>query len=331
MDLTSPSPPIAPTAPTFDDVVAAAERVASFVHRTPILRCRAIDDLVGARVHLKAEHLQRMGAFKMRGATNAVQRLDDDRARRGVAAHSSGNHAAALASAARTRGIPCFIVIPEDAPLAKVAATRDQGAEITFCAPTLAARAEELATVIARTGATEIHPYDHPDVIAGQGTATLELLDDVPGIVTVLAPVSGGGLLSGTAIAAHGRNPAIAVRGCEPVTVADAHRSLAVGELRTEGNTTSIADGLLAVLSPTTFGVLRYHHVEIVTVTDDEIIAAMALLFTRAKQVVEPSGATALAGALALARAGIDLGSDIGVVLSGGNIDLDDLPFGAAI
>lgn len=312
---------------TIDDVRDAAARIGPFVHRTPVLRCRSIDEMAGVRLHLKAEHLQGAGAFKLRGATNAVQRLPADVAVRGVAAHSSGNHAAALARAARTRGIPCHVVMPRDTPAVKVAATVGYGAQVTFCEPTLAARAATLAEVVAATGATEIHPFDHPDVIAGQGTATIELLEQAPEVRTIVAPVSGGGLLSGTVIAAHGTDPDIRVLGVEPEQVADAHRSLEAGELRTDGNTTTIADGLLATLSPTTFAILRDHSVRVVTVTEDEIVDAMALLFSRAKQVVEPSGATGLAGVLALRRSGADIGHDVGVILSGGNVDLAGLPF----
>lgn len=316
-----------PSVPGFDDVLAAAARIAGHVHDTPVLRCASVDALVGARVHMKAEHLQRGGSFKLRGATNAVRALSDDAAGRGVCAHSSGNHAAALALAAAGRGVDCYVVMPSDAPLAKLEATEGYGARITLCAPTLAARAAALREVQARTGATEVHPYDDPLVIAGQGTATLDLLRSVPAVRTVIAPVSGGGLLSGTAIAARGTDPAIQVRGAEPATVADAARSLAAGELRPAGNTTSIADGLLAVLSARTLAVLVDHAVEVVTVSEAQIIDAMALLFTRAKQVVEPSGATALAGLLALAQAGVALGGDVGLILSGGNVDLDRLPF----
>ena len=315
--------------PEFADIQAAAARIARRVHRTPVLRCRTIDELAGCRVHLKAEHLQGTGAFKLRGAMNAVWSLDDALAARGVAAHSSGNHAGALARAAATRGIPCHIVMPADAPRAKQAATQGYGASITLCEPTLDARAASLQAVLERTGATEIHPYDHPEVIAGAGTATLELLEEVPGIRAVIAPVSGGGLLSGTAIAAHGVDPSVVVMGAEPDQVADAHRSLRAGALDTTGNSTSVADGLLAVLSERTFAILQHHEVEVVTVTETEIIDAMALLFTRSKQVVEPSGATGLAGLLALRRRKIDLGADVGVILSGGNVDLDRLPFGS--
>lgn len=289
----------------------------------------SIDELVGAQIHFKCEHLQRVGAFKFRGATNAVLQLDADAAARGVAAHSSGNHAAALALAARTRGIPCHIVMPVGAPRVKLDATRAYGATVVLCEPTLAARADTLAGVLERTGAVEIHPYDHPHVIAGQGTAALELLDDVPGLRSVVAPVSGGGLLSGTAIAAHGVDPTIAVFGAEPVAVDDARRSIEAGRLVAEHNTTSIADGLLAVLSESTLRVLSEHAVRVATVTETEIVDAMALVFERLKQVVEPSAAVALAGVAALVRSGLLPDGDVGVVLSGGNVDLSHLPFAA--
>jgi threonine dehydratase/serine racemase len=313
--------------PTIDDVRAAADRIARHVHRTPIMTSASIDTMVGRTVRIKCEHLQRGGAFKVRGATNAVMALDGAAARRGVAAHSSGNHAAALALAARIRGIPCHVVMPTTAPAAKQAATAGYGADITLCAPTVAAREETLATVLARTGATEIHPYDHPHVIAGQGTATIELLQQAPGVGLVIAPVSGGGLLGGTAVAAHGIDVTIAVWGAEPANVDDAHRGLAAGTRTSEGNGTSIADGLLAVLSDRTFGILTAEGVRIVTVTEDEIVDAMAVLFTRLKQVVEPSAAVALAGLRALVREGVGIPEEVGVILSGGNVDLAALPF----
>jgi threonine dehydratase/serine racemase len=316
------------TLPGIDDVRRAAERIGPFVRRTPVMSSASIDALVGAPVRFKCEHLQRAGAFKYRGATNAVQALDDATAARGVAAHSSGNHAAALALAAATRGIPCHVVMPADAPRVKQAATRAYGATVVLCEPTLAARAETLAEVLARTGAVEIHPYDHPDVIAGQGTATLELLEQAPGVRTVVAPVSGGGLLSGTAVAAHGVDPSIIVVGAEPAAVDDARRSLEAGRLVTEHNTTSIADGLLAVLSERTLAILTAHDVAVVTVTEAEIVDAMALVFERLKQVVEPSAAVALAGVAVLARRGELPAGEVGVILSGGNVDLAALPFG---
>ena len=315
------------TTPGIDDVRLAAVRIAPFVHRTPVMTSASLDALVGAPVRFKCEHLQRAGAFKYRGATNAVQALDAATAARGVAAHSSGNHAAALALAAATRGIPCHVVMPADAPEAKQAAARAYGATVVLCEPTLAARAETLAEVVARTGAVEIHPYDHPDVIAGQGTATLELLEQAPAVRTVVAPVSGGGLLSGTAIAAHGTDPSISVIGAEPANVDDAHRSLAARRLVTDHNSTSIADALLAVLSERTLAILTAYRVEVVTVTEDEIVDAMALVFERLKQVVEPSAAVALAAVAALARTHALPPGEVGVILSGGNVDLAALPF----
>jgi threonine dehydratase len=309
--------------PTLDDVRAAASRIASLVPPTPVLRSAAVDEWVGTRVHLKAEHLHATGAFKLRGATNAVLLLDDDTAARGVAAHSSGNHAAALAVAAARRGIACTVVMPEGTPSTKRAATEAAGARVIMCAPTLQARAETVARVIVDTGAVEIHPFDDPRVIAGQGTATLELLEAVPVIGMVVAPVSGGGLLSGTAIAAHGLDPEIAVWGAEPAGADDAFRSLAAGRLVLDGPCDTIADGLVAQLSERTLRILRDHDVRVVTVTDDQTVGAMRRLGRDAKQLVEPSGAVALAGLARLVAEGVEVPPDVGVIVSGGNVDLD--------
>ena len=309
--------------PSFDDVLAAAERIAPFVPPTPVLRSSAIDAWVGAHVHLKAEHLHATGAFKLRGATNAVLQLTDEEAARGVVAHSSGNHASALARAAAGRGIPCTVVMPRGAPATKKRATEALGARVVECEPTMAARADAVAALIDDTGAVEVHPFDDPRVQAGQGTAALELLDAVPAIGLVIAPVSGGGLLSGTAIAAHGRAPDLPVWGAEPVAVDDAARSLAAGHLVLDGAGDTIADGLVAQLSETTLAILREHEVQVVTVTEDEIVEAIQRLAVDAKQVVEPSGAVPLAGLARLAREGHDLPDVVGVIVSGGNVDLD--------
>jgi threonine dehydratase len=308
--------------PTLDDVRAAAARIASLVPPTPVLRSVAIDEWIGTRVHLKAEHLHATGAFKLRGATNAILLLDEDAAARGVAAHSSGNHAAALAVAAARRGIACTVVMPEGTPSPKRAATEAAGAQVIMCAPTLQARAATVAQVIADTGAVEIHPFDDPRVIAGQGTATLELMEAVPGLGMVVAPVSGGGLLSGTAITAHGIDPRVAVWGAEPTGADDAFRSLAAGRLVLDGPSDTIADGLVAQLSERTFRILRDHDVHVVTVTDQQTVDAMQRLAHDAKQLVEPSGAVALAGLAQLAADGVHLPLDVGVILSGGNVDL---------
>lgn len=308
---------------TFDDVRAAATRIAFQVPPTPVLRSAAVDEWVGTRVHLKAEHLHATGAFKLRGATNAVLLLDDDMAARGVAAHSSGNHAAALAVAAARRGIPCTVVMPEGTPTTKLTATKAAGARVIMCAPTMPARADAVAEVLAETGAVEVHPFNDPGVMAGQGTAALELVEAVPEIRMVVAPVSGGGLLSGTAVAAHGLNPAIAVWGAEPAGADDAFRSLAAGHLVLDGPSDTIADGLVAQLSERTLAVLQAHAVQVVTVTDAQIVEAMRLLATGAKQVVEPSGAVSLAGVAQLVRDGVDVPADVGLIVSGGNVDLD--------
>ena len=312
-----------PEGVTFADVTAAADRIAGHVVRTPTLRSPALDDLVGATVFLKCENLQHAGAFKYRGATNAVLSLDDEQAARGVAAHSSGNHAAALALAAKHRGITATLVMPHTTPRVKQDAVARAGGRIVRCEPTLEARATALAEVLAATGATEIHPYDDPKVIAGQGTAALELLDDAGPLDLVIAPVSGGGLLSGTAIATHGRSAATLVWGAEPAGADDAHRSLASGELQGDPGS-SIADGLLAALSPRTFSILQHHVSEIVLVTEEEIVDAMHFVFDRIKLVVEPSAAVPVAALIA--RAGT-LPPRIGLILSGGNTDLDALPW----
>ena len=310
--------------PTFDDVQVAAERIEALVRRTPVLAGTPLDDMVGSKLLFKCENLQRAGAFKFRGACNAVWSLPDEVADRGVAAHSSGNHAAALALAASLRGIPAHVVMPEDAPRAKFAAVAAAGGHVVRCAPTLTARAETLAHVLAETGATEVHPYDDPVVIAGAGTAVLELLADHPDLDAVVAPVSGGGLLSGTAVAVKGVDPGIAVFGAEPDVADDAARSLQAGRRVDVVPGRTIADGLVATLSDRTFGILNDTVADIVTVTDDEVVAALRLVWEQLKLVVEPSAAAAVAALLARPHS---WPGRVGVILSGGNLDLDRLPF----
>lgn len=310
--------------PDLDDILAAHQRIAGSIVRTPVLHHPVLDELVGSEVHLKCESMQGGGSFKLRGATNAVLSLSDDEAAAGVAAHSSGNHATALALAAAARGIPAFLVMPVDAPAAKRDAVRAAGGTVIDCAPTLAARAEAVAQVLADTGAHEVHPYDDPRVIAGAGTAAVELLADVPDLDLVIAPVSGGGLLSGTAIATAALAPGCQVWGAEPAGADDAHRSLLAGRRLAGTGPDTIADGLRAELSDRTFAAIRAHVSGIVTVSDDEIVDAMRILFTVAKLVVEASGATSLAGLRALPQR---LPPKAGVVVSGGNLDLGRLPF----
>ena len=310
--------------PDLDAILAAHRRIAPSIVRTPVVRHPALDELVGTEVHLKCESMQRGGSFKLRGATNAVLSLSDDEAAAGVAAHSSGNHATALALAAAARGIPAHLVMPVDAPTAKREAVLAAGGRIIDCARTLEARASTLAQVLADTGAHEVHPYDDPRVIAGAATAAVELLEDVPDLDLLISPVSGGGLLSGTALAAAALAPDCQVWGAEPAGADDAHRSLLAGRRLAGTGPGTIADGLRAELSDRTFAAIRAHVSGIVTVTDDEIVDAMRILFTVAKLVVEASGATSLAGLRALPQR---LPPKVGVIVSGGNLDLGRLPF----
>jgi threonine dehydratase len=302
----------------FDDVCAADARIASHINRTPVMTSRTLDERAGAHVLLKCETFQRGGAFKARGAFNAVLQLSDAERAAGVATHSSGNHGGALALAAGECGIPCYVVMPKGAPKAKSDAVREYGGHVVECEPTLAAREAKLADVLADTGAHAVHPYDDPRVIAGAGTAALELLGEHADLDMVIAPVSGGGLLSGTAIATHGVNSRCQVWGAEPSGADDAYRSLERGELVARSDGSTIADGLLAELSARTFAIIKEHAEGIVRVDDDEIVEAMRFLFERTKLVVEPSGAAGLAGLFAFPEA---LPDRVGVILSGANLD----------
>jgi threonine dehydratase len=306
---------------TFADVEVAADRIAPFVHHTPVMTSAALDAWLGATAALKCEHLQRVGAFKYRGATNAVQSLDDDAARHGVAAHSSGNHAAALARAAATRGIPAYVVMPESVRAVKKAAVLAYGASITVCENTPESRAATLREVVEQTGAVEVHPFDNDTVIAGAGTAALELVDERPDLDIVIAPVGGGGLLSGTSLATHGRRPEVTVLGGEPELAGDAAQSLATGVLQPPLPPTTMADGLLTGLSERTFAIIREHVREIVTVTEAEIVEAMQAVWQYTKQVIEPSAAVAVAAVQAHELHG----ARVGIILSGGNVDLDPM------
>jgi len=311
--------------PSFEDVLAAAERIRGRVHRTPVMTSSAIDAIAGAQLHFKCENLQKVGAFKARGATNAVLSLDDEAAGRGVATHSSGNHAAALAYAAGIRGVPANVVMPWSAPPVKKAAVSGYGALITECEPTLEARETTLDAVVERTGATFIHAYDNPMVIAGQGTASLELITDVPDLDAVIAPVGGGGLMSGTAIAVSASRPDITIWGSEPAGADDAFRSLRDGTLYPSVEPKTIADGLLTSLSDRTFRILSERLAGILTVKEETIVRAMRLLWERMKLVVEPSGAVPLAAVLENPDHFAD--RRVGLIISGGNVDVDHLPW----
>lgn len=309
-----------PLCPDLDAVRAAHERIRPFIHRTPVLTCSAIDALANAKVFFKCESFQKVGAFKFRGATNAVQSLCDDAARCGVVTHSSGNHAAALALAARHRGIPAYIVMPSNAPAVKRMAVQGYGGQITECEPTQAAREAACAEVMRATGAALVHPYDDEAVIAGQGTAALEFLDDVPDLDAILAPVGGGGLLSGTLIAAKGIRRTIRVIGCEPRLAGDAAQSLQEGRIVPAFSTITIADGLRTSLGPKTFPIIRELVESVALVEEREIVAALQFMLERMKIVVEPSSAVPLA---ALLNRPLNLNrSKVGIIVSGGNLDV---------
>lgn len=311
--------------PTHADVLAAAARIAPHAQLTPVLRSRSLDALAGAELHFKCENFQRIGAFKFRGACNAVWALDAAGAARGVVTHSSGNHGAALALAGRGRGIPVHVVVPEGAVASKLAAIRAFGATLHRCAPTLAAREAMAAQVQADTGAHLVHPYADPLVIAGQGTAALELLAQAGPLDAVITPVGGGGLVAGTALAAHGRDAGIAVFGAEPEGAADAHASLRQGRLVTGLVPDTVCDGLRGTLGQINLALLQRHRVQVLLVSDAETLAAMRLVWERLKILIEPSCATVLAAVLRHPEP--FAGRRIGLILSGGNVDLGALPW----
>lgn len=314
--------------PQFDDVLDAAARIAAHAHATPVLRADALDALAGARLWFKAEGLQRGGAFKFRGACNAVACLSDADATRGVITHSSGNHGAALSLAARRRGIPCHVVVPDGAAPAKLALIAEHGAVLHRCAPTLAAREAHCAQIQAATGAHLVHPYADPRVIAGQGTATLELLAAAPGLDVVVVPVGGGGLAAGAALALSGVAPGTALVLAEPAGAADTAHALRSGQRDPDFVPDTLCDGLRAHLGEPNLRILQAHGAEVVTVDDAATVAAMRLLMARLKVLVEPSSAVALAAVLA--DGARFAGKRVGIVLSGSNIDPGALPWAPA-
>lgn len=311
--------------PVLEDIQKAHQRIKPFIHRTPVLTSRAIDEMSGAMLFFKCENFQKVGAFKIRGATNAVFSLTDEEAAHGVATHSSGNHAAALALAARWRSIPSYVVMPLNAPKVKVTAVSGYGAQITFCQPTLEAREQTLARLLETTGAVFIHPYNDLRVICGQGTAALELCDDVQGIDAVITPVGGGGLLSGTAVAVKSVSRSTLIFGAEPERADDARRSLNAGRIIPADDPQTLADGLRSSLGDLTYPILKKLATEIFTATEEGIVEAMRLIWERMKIVVEPSSAVPLAAVLK-ERTRFE-GKRVGVILSGGNVDLDRLPW----
>jgi threonine dehydratase/serine racemase len=310
------------------DVREAARRIAPHAHRTPVLRSRTLDAMAGRELHLKCEIFQRVGAFKFRGACNAIMKLSAAVAARGVVTHSSGNHAQAVALAARLRSIPARIVMPRTALAVKRRAVEGYGATVHTCEPTEPAREAMARELVESTGGALIPPFDHADVIAGQGTAALELLEQVEGLSAVIAPVGGGGLMSGTCVAVRGLDPAVRLFGAEPAGADDAARSLRRGAFLPQESPRTVADGLRTSLGrDTTWPIIRDHVERIVVVDDEQTIAAMRLVWERMKLIVEPSSAVAVAAVLSGEFRELDGLERVGVIVSGGNVDLDNLPW----
>jgi threonine dehydratase len=306
-------------------IIESAARIKPLIHRTPILRCNAIDEITGGNLFFKCENFQKAGAFKSRGATNAVFQLSESDLKKGVATHSSGNHAAALALAAKRRGIQAHIVMPDNSSKIKIKAVESYGGLITFCESTLQSREDTLNKVISKTGAIEIHPYNNYQIIAGQATAALEMLEDFPDLNLIIAPVGGGGLLSGTALAARYFGNQTHVIAAEPERADDAYRSFLSKTFVPSVSPDTLADGLRTSLGTLTFPIIMDNVDDIVTVTESGIIKAMRLIWERMKIIVEPSSAVPLA---AILEGKINvLGTNTGIILSGGNVDLNELPF----
>ncbi|MBN1157950.1 MAG: pyridoxal-phosphate dependent enzyme [Bacteroidales bacterium] len=311
--------------PTYQDIRETHTRIRGLIHRTPVLSSSGINTIAGSTLYFKCENFQKTGAFKYRGATNAVSLLTEPEASKGVATHSSGNHAAALACASQIRNIPCYIAMPRTAPKNKISAVRSYGGIITFCNPTLRDREETLERILSITDASFVHPYDNFNVICGQATAAKELLEDHPDTEALFVPVGGGGILSGSAVSAKSLNDKIKVYGCEPANADDAYRSLKKGRIIPSVNPVTIADGLLTSLSELTFEIIRNHVEEILTVSEHDIVTAMKIIWERMKIIIEPSAAVAFAAVLNNPR--LVHGIKAGVILTGGNTDLLNLPF----
>lgn len=311
--------------PVLADIEKAYERIRPWIHKTPVLSSSLLNEMFGASLFFKCENFQKVGAFKFRGATNAVLSLGEEELRRGLVTHSSGNHAAALSLAARMRGAKAYIVMPSNSPEVKKEAVAAYGAEISFCEPNLKAREDTANSIIEETGATFIHAYDNVNVISGQGTVGLELLDEYPDLDIVIGPVGGGGLMSGTSIAIKGIKPGVRVIGAEPRGADDAFRSIKSGEYIPNHTPATIADGLLTTLSRRTFSILSKNLDDIFAVSEESIIGCMKLIWERMKIIVEPSSAVSLA----VIEENRDIFKDkkIGLILSGGNVDLKKLPF----
>ena len=311
--------------PNFDDVVAAHDRIRPYIHRTPVLTSSYFNELVGAELFFKCENFQKAGAFKVRGACNAVFGLSEEQARAGVCTHSSGNHALSLSYAAGRRGIPCNVVMPRTAPEAKKDAVRGYGGVITECEPSTSSREAVFAQVQARTGGEFVHPYNDPRVVAGQATCSRELLEQVDGLDAVIAPIGGGGMISGTCLTMSAIAPGVDVYAAEPKNADDAYRSFKAGRIIADDAPETVADGLKVPLKDLTWHFVSNHVADIFTATEEEIIDAMKLTWKRMKIVMEPSCAVPLA--TILKNKDVFRGRRVGVIITGGNVDLDTLPW----
>jgi threonine dehydratase len=321
--------------PTWETIVAAHTRIAPRIHRTPVLTSTSLNAIAGAHLYFKCDNFQKTGSFKIRGASNTILSLSESEVAHGIVTQSSGNHGAAVACAAAWRGVPAYIVMPKNAPKVKVQAIEAYGGKVTFCEPKVSARKETCDRLQAETGAYLVHPYDDDRIIAGQATAAKELLEEVADLEAVFAPVSGGGLLSGTCLCTKAIRADVRVYGCEPERADDAYRSLATGALQSLESSDTIADGLRASLAPRTFAILRRHIESILLVTEEEIISAAHLVWERMKMIIEPSSAVAVApllkpgvvASLYLPKRSGAAPPRLGVILSGGNVDLSSLPW----
>ena len=314
-------------AASMNDVIAASKRIEGYGHRTPILTNKTIDELTGKKIFFKCENFQKIGAFKFRGGWNTISSLSGEEASKGVCTHSSGNHAQAVAYAAMKRNIPAHIVMPRNAPKVKIQAVEGYRANITLCEPTLRARRETLEKIAEKTGAYVVHPFNEPKVIAGQGTCAMEMIEDIGNLDAICAPIGGGGLMSGTCIAARSMLPNVRLFGAEPKGADDAYQSLKKGKLIPQNNPKTICDGLLTSMGENTWNILKDHLEDIITVSDEEIVTAMKLIWERMKIIIEPSCATPLAAVLTPEFRELENIETIGIILTGGNVDLSKLPF----
>ena len=314
-------------AASIDDIRAAAGRIKGVGHRTPILTSQTLDEMAGRKLFFKCENFQKVGAFKLRGGWNAVSMLSDEEAAKGICTHSSGNHAQAVAFSAMKRGIASYIVMPNNVPDVKLDAVKGYGANIILCEPTLEARETTLDEITKKTGAQVVHPFNNPNVIAGQGTAALEMIEDLGELDAIIAPIGGGGLMSGTCVTTRNLLPEAKLFGAEPTGADDAYHSLKEGKIIPQTDPDTICDGLLTSLGEYTWNILKDHLEAIYTVTDDEVINAMRLVWERMKIIIEPSSATAVAVALKSEFKALEGLEKVGIILTGGNVELSKLPF----